>query len=64
MTKESSVENPTVSIIVISYNTRDLTLDCIRSVFEQAKDVTFEVIVLDNASTDVRRKQLRRNSRI
>ncbi|WP_340148659.1 glycosyltransferase family 2 protein [uncultured Sneathiella sp.] len=52
MTKESSVENPTVSIIVISYNTRDLTLDCIRSVFEQAKDVTFEVIVLDNASTD------------
>ena len=28
---------PDVSILVISYNTRDLTVACLRSVFEQSK---------------------------
>ncbi len=46
------MSNPEVSIIVISYNTRELTLDCIRSVFDQTKSVSFELIVLDNASSD------------
>jgi GT2 family glycosyltransferase len=43
---------PDVSILVISYNTRDLTVACLRSVFEQTRDVNFEVIVVDNASSD------------
>lgn len=41
-----------VSIVIISYNTRQMTLDCLRSVYVQTKDMAFEVIVLDNASTD------------
>lgn len=41
-----------LSIIVVSYNTRELTLACLRSVFEQTRDVSFEVIVVDNASAD------------
>jgi GT2 family glycosyltransferase len=41
-----------VSIIIISYNTRELTLACLRSVYQQTRDVAFEVIVLDNASSD------------
>lgn len=41
-----------LSIIIISYNTRNMTLDCLESVFEQTKNVSFEVIVLDNASSD------------
>lgn len=41
-----------VSVIVISYNTLELTLDCLRSVYDQAQDLSFEVIVVDNASTD------------
>lgn len=45
------VAAPTVSIIVISYNTREMTLACLRSVHEQTS-VPFELIVLDNASTD------------
>ena len=41
-----------VSILIISYNTRQMTLDCLRSLYAQTKDVSFEVIVLDNASSD------------
>lgn len=44
--------DPKLSIIIISYNTREMTLDCIRSVFSETKNVSFEVIVLDNASMD------------
>src|SRR5690606_9249085 len=43
---------PTLSIIVVSYNTRGLTCECIRSVFDQTKRDAFELMVLDNASTD------------
>lgn len=43
---------PALSILIISYNTRDMTLACIRSVFEQTTRTPFEIIVLDNASTD------------
>jgi N-acetylglucosaminyl-diphospho-decaprenol L-rhamnosyltransferase len=41
-----------VSIIVVSFNTRMLTLDCLRSVYAQTSGISFEVIVVDNASSD------------
>jgi GT2 family glycosyltransferase len=41
-----------VSIIIVNYNTKDLTLNCLKSVFAQTKDLDFEVFVSDNASTD------------
>ena len=41
-----------LSIIMVSYNTKELTLSSLRSIFEQTKDILFEVIVLDNASID------------
>lgn len=41
-----------LSVLIISHNTRALTLDCLRSVYEQTSGIEFEVIVLDNASTD------------
>jgi GT2 family glycosyltransferase len=41
-----------LSILVISYNTRALTLACLRSVYEQTKGLEFELFVLDNASSD------------
>ena len=40
-----------MSILVISYNTREMTLECLRSVVAQTT-VPYELIVLDNASTD------------
>lgn len=44
--------SPAVSILIISYNTREMTLACIESVFEQTREHSFEVIVLDNRSQD------------
>ena len=41
-----------ISVLIVSYNTRQMTLDCLRSVYEQTRDVSFEVIVVDNMSSD------------
>ena len=41
-----------VSIIIVNYNTLELTRNCLKSIFEQTKDIQFEVIVSDNGSTD------------
>lgn len=41
-----------VSIIIVNYNTKELTRNCLKSVFEQTKNISFEVIVSDNGSND------------
>ena len=41
-----------LSIIVISYNTREMTLKCLETVYAETKNTPFELIVIDNASTD------------
>ncbi len=41
-----------VTIIIVNWNTRDILRECLRSVFEQTCDIAFEVIVVDNASSD------------
>lgn len=41
-----------VSIIIVNYNTKDLTRNCLKAVFEQTKNISFEVIVSDNGSND------------
>jgi N-acetylglucosaminyl-diphospho-decaprenol L-rhamnosyltransferase len=41
-----------LSIFIISHNTRELTLACLRSLFAQTCGIKFEVIVADNASAD------------
>lgn len=45
-------EKATVSIIIVSYNSKEWIIECLRSVYDQTTSVTFEVIVLDNASSD------------
>lgn len=46
------VQSPKLSIIVISYNTREMTLKALDTAFAQTRDTPFEMIVIDNASTD------------
>ena len=40
------------SIILVNYNTCQLTLDCIYSIHKYSEGFTYEIIVVDNASTD------------
>lgn len=53
-----------VSIIIINYNTRNLTQNCINSIFEKTKNVSFEVILVDNASIDDSKECFAKDSRI
>lgn len=41
-----------LSIIIVNYNTFDLTKDAIDSVLKYKHDFTFEIIVVDNSSSD------------
>ncbi len=45
-------KNIQVSILIVSYNTKDLLIKCIKSIEKHVRGVTYEVIVVDNASTD------------
>jgi GT2 family glycosyltransferase len=44
--------HPIVAIVVVSYNTKALLLDCLASVFESAGGARIELVVVDNASED------------
>ena len=44
--------SPEVTIIIVSYNTRDLTLKAIETLLEHAGAVSMRVVVWDNASHD------------
>ncbi len=41
-----------ISIVIVNYNTRDLLRNCLNSIFETVLDISYEIIVVDNASGD------------
>ena len=43
---------PLLSVVILSYNTRDLILNCLESLDKVGKEIDFEIIVSDNGSTD------------
>ena len=43
---------PDISIVIVSFNTQDLTRRCLHAVQAHTRDVHCEVLVVDNASTD------------
>lgn len=53
-----------VSVIIVNYNTRELTKQCIDSVFSQTEGVVYEVILVDNNSIDGSIEAFSRDTRI
>ena len=63
--------NPLLSIIIVSYNTRELTLNCLKSIqkdkglsfdlnkIDKSEKIPTEIIVVDNNSTDGTVKELK-----
>ena len=47
-----SVDNPILTIIIINYNTFNLTRDCIDSISRYIENINYEIIVVDNHSRD------------
>lgn len=48
-----------VSVIIVSYNTVELTLNCIKSIIDRTNGVSYEIIVSDNLSSDNTVEQIR-----
>ena len=48
-----------VSVIIVSYNNSKLLRDCLQSVIDNTKGVSYEIIVIDNNSTDGSQDMLR-----
>lgn len=46
------MSQPDVSVVIVNYNTPDLTLACISSVIDKTEGIDYEIIVVDNASPD------------
>lgn len=46
------MERIEVSIVVINYNTFDLTCRCLDSIYQHTTSLAFEIILVDNASTE------------
>ena len=41
-----------LSITIVNFNTKDLLRQCLTSIYEMTKNISFEIIVVDNASSD------------
>lgn len=49
----NKVENPKVSIIIPVYNQIHYTYACLKSILENSKNISYEVIIANDCSTDV-----------
>lgn len=43
---------PELTVIIVSYNTRELTLRCLETLYANTHEVAFHTVLLDNASAD------------
>lgn len=46
------ISAPTLSIIIVNWNTREMLRECLESIFAHSDELILEVIVIDNASKD------------
>ena len=52
-----------ISVIIVSYNTAPLLLQCVESIIEHTHDVSYEIIVVDNSSEEKDLDKLRQDRR-
>jgi hypothetical protein len=55
------MEKPKLSIVILNHNTKDILVDCLKSIEKVRNELNFEVIVSDNASTDGSPEMVREN---
>lgn len=53
-----------ISIIIVNYNTKHLTADCIDSIIAKTAEVEYEIILVDNASSDGSQEKFSSDGRI
>ncbi len=53
-----------VSVIIVNYNTLKMTSECIDSVIEKTHGITYEIILVDNGSTDGSKEHFEQDTRI
>ena len=58
------MQNLECSIIIVNYNTCKLTLECVESIRKFSSDFTYEIIVVDNASSDESSKILSKTENV
>jgi N-acetylglucosaminyl-diphospho-decaprenol L-rhamnosyltransferase len=52
---------PEVSIVIVSFNTWQITCQCLKSIVEETEGTSYEIIVVDNASSDNSAEKIRNN---
>ena len=50
-----------VSVVIVNWNAKDLLKNCLNSVYQTINNLAFEIIVVDNASSDGSREMLERD---
>ncbi|MGV8058371.1 MAG: glycosyltransferase family 2 protein [Smithellaceae bacterium] len=50
-----------ISVIIVNWNTKALLKNCLHSVYQTINNINFEIIVVDNASSDGSMKMLEQN---
>lgn len=48
----ASASDPELSVIVVNWNTRDMTIACLESLYRETRGISFEVLLIDNGSHD------------
>src|SRR5436309_12526707 len=50
--RRSTINNPSASIVIVNYNGRALIGPCLQATLPQADELSAEVILVDNGSSD------------